>query len=51
MINIIVIVITAIGVGLVLVWILSPNFRRWSELPKYRMLEQDQKLKDHPDMD
>ena len=41
MINVIVIVVTVFTIGLVLLWFLSPNFRRWSEIPKYRMLEQD----------
>ena len=27
--------------GLILLWLLSPAFRRWTERPKFQMLERD----------
>ena len=27
--------------GLILVWLLSPAFRQWTERPKFQMLERD----------
>ena len=27
--------------GLILVWLLSPGFRHWTERPKFQMLERD----------
>ncbi|MCU1240532.1 MAG: hypothetical protein JWO71_1258 [Candidatus Acidoferrum typicum] len=50
MINLIVIVISAIVFGLLLLWWFSPAFRAWIEAPKYFMLRQegrfDHKLKE-----
>ena len=54
MINLIVIVITAIMFGLLLLWWLWPAFRSWIEAPKYFMLRQERRFEDlasrsHPD--
>jgi hypothetical protein len=48
MMNLIVIVISAIMLGLLLVWLLSPAFRAWIEAPKYFMLRQERRFKDKP---
>ena len=46
MMNLIVIVITAIMLGLLLVWLISPAFRAWIEAPKYVMLRQERRFDD-----
>jgi hypothetical protein len=46
MINLIVIVISAIMFGLLLLWWLSPAFRAWIEKPKYFMLRQERRFED-----
>jgi hypothetical protein len=46
MINLIVIVISAIMLGLLLVWWRSPAFRVWIERPKYWMLGQERRFED-----
>jgi hypothetical protein len=48
MINLIVIVISAIVFGLLLLWRLSPAFRAWIEAPKYFMLRQERRFSDKP---
>jgi hypothetical protein len=44
MINLIVIVISAIMFALLLVWWRWPAFRTWIEAPKYFMLSQDRRF-------
>jgi hypothetical protein len=44
MINVIVGIITAIAVGFLLVWIWRPSFRKWIELPKYKMLREEKRF-------
>ena len=44
MMNLIVIVITAIMLGLLLVWLISPAFRAWIEAPKHFMLRQERRF-------
>jgi hypothetical protein len=44
MINLIVIVISAIMFGLLLVWWRRPAFRIWIEAPKYFMLRQERRF-------
>ena len=46
MINLIVIVISAIMFGLLLLWLLSPAFRAWIEAPKHFMLRQERRFED-----
>jgi hypothetical protein len=46
MINLIVIVISAIMFGLLLVWWRWPAFRIWIEAPKYFMLRQERRFDD-----
>jgi hypothetical protein len=46
MINLIVIVISAIVFGLLLLWWLSPAFRAWIEAPKYSMLRRERRFDD-----
>ncbi|WP_263368064.1 hypothetical protein [Edaphobacter bradus] len=46
MINIIVGIITAMAVGFLVFWIFRPSFRRWVELPKYKMLEEERRFSD-----
>jgi hypothetical protein len=46
MINLIVIVISAIVFGLLLLWWFSPAFRAWIERPKYFMLRQERRFDD-----
>jgi hypothetical protein len=46
MINLIVIVISAIVFGLLLVWWRWPAFRIWIEAPKYFMLRQERRFDD-----
>jgi hypothetical protein len=48
MMNLIVIVITAIMLGLLLLWWRWPAFRTWIERPKYFMLRQERRFKDKP---
>jgi hypothetical protein len=47
MINLIVIVISAIMLALLVVWWRWPAFRVWIEAPKYSMLRQELRF-DHP---
>jgi hypothetical protein len=47
MINLIVILISAIMLALLLVWWRSPAFRVWIEAPKYSMLRQEHLFGDH----
>jgi hypothetical protein len=44
MINIIVGVITAIAAGFLLFWAFRPSFRKWVELPKYKMLKEERRF-------
>ena len=44
MINVIVGIITAIAVGFLLVWIWRPSFRKWIEMPKYKMLREEKRF-------
>jgi len=44
MINLIVIVISAIMFGLLVVWWRWPSFRVWIEAPKYFMLRQERRF-------
>ena len=44
MINVIVGIITAIAVGFLLVWIWRPEFRKWIEMPKYKMLREERRF-------
>jgi hypothetical protein len=44
MINMIVFVITALGVMVLLLWAFRPSFREWIERPKYKMLEDDRRF-------
>jgi len=44
MINVIIGIITAIAVGFLLVWISRPSFRRWIEMPKYKMLREEKRF-------
>ena len=46
MINLIVIVISAIMFGLLLLWWRWPAFRTWIEAPKYFMLRQERRFDD-----
>jgi hypothetical protein len=46
MINLIVIVISAIMLALFLLWWLWPAFRAWIEAPKYFMLRQERRFDD-----
>jgi len=46
MINLIVIVISAIMFALLLVWWRWPAFRAWIEAPKYSMLRQERRFDD-----
>ena len=46
MINLIVIVISAIMFAVLLVWWRSPAFRTWIETPKYFMLRQERRFDD-----
>jgi hypothetical protein len=46
MINLIVIVISAIVFALLLVWWGWPAFRSWIEAPKYSMLRQERRFED-----
>ncbi len=46
MINLIVILISAIMFGLLLVWWRWPSFRVWIEAPKYSMLRQERRFDD-----
>ena len=46
MINLIVIVISAIMFALLLVWWRWPAFRAWIEAPKYYMLRQERRFDD-----
>jgi hypothetical protein len=46
MMNLIVIVISAIMLGLLLAWWLSPAFRAWIEAPKHFMLRQERRFDD-----
>lgn len=46
MMNLIVIVISAIMLGLFLLWCFSPAFRVWIERPKYHMLRQERRFED-----
>jgi hypothetical protein len=46
MINLIVIAISALMLGLVLVWWCWPAFRAWIEAPKYFMLQQERRFED-----
>jgi hypothetical protein len=46
MINLIVIVISAIMFALLLVWWRWPAFRTWIEAPKYFMLRQERRFED-----
>lgn len=46
MINLIVIVISAIMLALLLLWWLWPGFRAWIEAPKYFMLRQERRFHD-----
>jgi hypothetical protein len=46
MINLIVIVISAVMFALVLVWWRWPAFRSWIEAPKYFMLRQERRFGD-----
>jgi hypothetical protein len=46
MINLIVILISALMVALVLVWWRWPVFRVWIEAPKYSMLRQERRFED-----
>ena len=48
MINLIVIVISAIMFALLLVWWRRPAFRIWIEAPKYFMLRQERRFDDGP---
>jgi hypothetical protein len=48
MINLIVIIISAIVFGLLLLWWLSPAFRAWIEAPKYSMLRRERRFNDKP---
>ena len=47
MINLIVILISALMLALVLVWWRWPVFRVWIEAPKYSMLRQERRFDDH----
>jgi len=44
MINIIVVVITAIVFGILIFWAFRPVARKWFEFPKYKMLEDDKRF-------
>jgi hypothetical protein len=44
MINLIVIVISAVMLALLLVWWRRPAFRVWIEAPKYSMLRQERRF-------
>jgi hypothetical protein len=46
MMNLIVIVISAIMFGLLLLWWHWPAFRAWIEAPKYFMLRQERRFND-----
>ena len=46
MINLIVVVISAVMFALVLVWWRWPAFRAWIEAPKYFMLRQERRFED-----
>jgi hypothetical protein len=46
MINLIVVVISAVMFALVLVWWRWPAFRAWIEAPKYFMLSQERRFDD-----
>jgi hypothetical protein len=48
MINLIVIVISAIMFALLLLWWCWPAFRIWIEAPKYFMLRQERRFDDGP---
>ena len=43
MIDIIVSVITALGLGCLLYWAFRPAVRQWFEFPKYKMLEDEKR--------
>ena len=45
MINIIVGLVTAIAFVFLLVWIFRPSFRKWVEMPKYTMLENEERFR------
>jgi hypothetical protein len=45
-INLIMVVISAIVVALLLLWWLWPDFRAWIEAPKYFMLRQERRFDD-----
>jgi hypothetical protein len=47
MINLIVIVISAVMLALLLVWWRWPAFRVWIEAPKYSMLRQERRFEEH----
>ena len=44
MINVIVGIITVIAVGFLLVWIWRPSFRKSIEMPKYKMLRDEERF-------
>jgi hypothetical protein len=44
MINVIVGIITVIAVGFLLIWIWRPSFRKWIEMPKYKMLREERRF-------
>jgi hypothetical protein len=46
MINLIVIVVSALMLGLLVVWWRWPAFRAWIEAPKYSMLRQERRFHD-----
>ena len=49
MINLIVILTTAIMLALLLVWWRLPVFRLWIEAPKYSMLRQERRYDQNPE--
>jgi hypothetical protein len=46
MVNVIVILVSALMLALLLVWWRWPAFRPWIELPKYSMLRQERRFDD-----
>jgi hypothetical protein len=44
MINVIVGIITVIAVCFLLIWIWRPSFRKWIEMPKYKMLREERRF-------
>ena len=44
MFNLLVTLMSLIAAAFVVVWFLRPDFRRWIEQPKYRLLEQEKRF-------